>query len=151
QRANQISQELATNQFLAPTALNVTQGQNGTLEDFDARGNLRTSALSAVPTVAEPYITGKRLNGAYLPTYYTSAGGVTKQFSGIPNGTGIAPVSNAPAVQNNYYTTVHANDAESFHAMLQKPAYSAAVGESLATHLQTTEGRASNAIRFVTH
>lgn len=155
-RANQITNELAQNQFLAPTALNVTQGMNGTLEDFDSRGLLRTSTLSALPTVAEPYITSERLNGSPYRTYQDSPGGQIQNYSGNATGTGVAPISNVgaggsgPTTIVNVAGDLHAMDAQSFHEYMQRPASSAAVGDSLASHLQTTEGRASNAIRFIT-
>ena len=63
QRAKDITNELSKNAYLAPTAMNVTQGMDGTYSDFDARGNLRTSTMSAVPMVAEPYITSKVIDG----------------------------------------------------------------------------------------
>ncbi len=145
-RQNDITNELAQNQYLAPTALNVTQSSNGTLADFDARGLLRTSTLSALPNVTEPYISlRQRLNGSPYRTYSDVPGQITG-YGSAGGGTGQTPVSNAPSMVVN----VSAIDVQSFHDFLQKPANTMAVGESLASHLQTHEGRASNAIRFIT-
>ncbi len=155
QRVNQITNELAQNQYLAPTALNVMQGMNGTYEDFDARGNLRTSTMSAVPTVAEPYI-WKQTHGLLggQPTYYNVPGGVTSPYSGYAVGSGNAPVSNSPIVNapntspSVQYVTIHAMDSQSFADFAQSNHM--AIGEAVATHLQNHEGRASNAIRHIT-
>src|ERR1035438_2984738 len=108
ERASQLAELLSENQYLAPTALNVTQGQNGTYEDFDSRGNLRTSNFSALPMVAEPYITSRVVNGQR--TYYDVPGGVTAPYSPGPTGTGQAPVSNV-TINNN----IQAMDVQSFH------------------------------------
>lgn len=152
QRAQQITDDINKGAYLAPTALNVTQGMNGTYEDFDARGNLRTSNLSAVPTVAEPYITKRTLNGQQ--GWYDAPGVVTAPYSGSATGSGLTPVSNAPGAGTGGITInvaggINAMDSSSFHDFLQKPGNSMAVGDSLATHLQSHEGRASNAIRYV--
>lgn len=148
QRELNIAKEIANNQYLAPTALNVTQGMNGTYEDFDSRGNLRTSTMSAIPTVTEPYIwrqTHGLLGGP--PTFYNVPGGVTAPYSGGATGTGQAPVAGGTTVVIN--GGVSMIDASSFSDMVQRPEYSDAIGNSLASHLQRNEGRASNAIRFV--
>ncbi len=155
-RENAINSEVSKNAYLAPTALNVTQGQNGTYEDFDAHGNIRTSNLSAVPTVAEPYITSRHLNGDPLATYYDAPGQVTSPYSGSPGGTGQAPVSNIPGAQPippapapappAQQITIIAMDSQSFETFATKN--HVAIGNALATHLQNTEGRASAAIRF---
>ena len=150
QRELNISKEIANNQYLAPTALNVTQGMNGTYEDFDARGNLRTSTMSAIPTITEPYIwrqTHGLLGGP--PTFYDVPGGVQSPYSGGATGSGQAPVGNN-GMTINVYGPLQAMDSESLHSFLQKPANSRAVGESLASHLQRDDGRAAHAIRFVT-
>jgi hypothetical protein len=143
QRQNQITNELAQNAFLPNTALNTIQNTNGTLLSMDARGQLRTTALGALPTVAEPYITSERLNGSPYRTYQNAPGGVTSGFSGTAPGTGQAPVSNAPSI------TIHMNaiDTQSGVEFLTKN--HAAIGEALATHLRTTDGQAAHAIRFI--
>ncbi len=125
-RATAISQELSQNQYIAPTALNVTQGLNGTYEDFDARGRLRTSSMSAVPTVSEPYIwqqTHGFLGGP--PTYYDVPGGVKTPYSGSPGGSGQAPVSNT--------IIVNAIDTQSFAEAMMK--HAPAVGAAVNSHL----------------
>jgi hypothetical protein len=142
QRSEDIFNAMSSAQYLAPTALNVTQGGNGTYEDFDARGNLRTSTLSAVPTVAEPYVTSRVVNG--VRTYYDVPGSQTSPYGGGATGTGQTPVSNAQVVNNTYISAV---DSQSFHDALQRNHN--AVGEAVATHLQSHEGRLSNAIRWV--
>lgn len=150
QRARQIFNTLAQNQYLAPTALNVTQGMDGTYTDFGARGNLRTSSMSAVPFVSQPYITSRVYNGQR--TYYDAPGQVIVPYSGGPVGTGVTPVSNAPGAGSAGAPPtiiIQALDSESLHEYLQKPKNAMAVGESVASHLQSHEGRLSNAIRFV--
>jgi hypothetical protein len=141
QRSKDLFNALSSAQYLAPTALNVTQGMGGTYEDFDARGNLRTSTLSAVPTVAEPYVTSRVVNG--VRTYYDVPGSQTSPYGGGATGTGQTPVSNAPTTIIN----ISAVDSQSFHDSLQRNHN--AVGEAVATHLQSHEGRLSNAIRYV--
>jgi hypothetical protein len=153
QRAQQFTNDIAKNQYLAPTALNVMQGMNGTYQSFDARGNIQTSTMRALPTVAEPYITTRELNGSQ--SWYDAPGNVTQPYQGGAKGTGANPVGNGPVSTGGSGTTVIINgginaiDPSTFHELLQRPAYSMAVGESLATHLQGHEGRASNEIRYV--
>lgn len=142
QRSKDIAEYLAKNQYLAPTALNVMQGMNGRYEDFDARGNLRTSSMSAVPTVAEPYITSRVIDGQRQ--YYNVPGQVTTPYSGGSSGTGQSPIAGGMNV------IIQAFDSESLHEYLQKPANTHAVGEALASHLERHDGRASNAIRYIT-
>jgi hypothetical protein len=141
QRSKDIFNALSSNQYLSPTALNVIQGMNGTYEDFDARGNLRTSTMSAVPTVAEPYITSRVVDGQR--TYYDVNGNVTSPYSGGAKGTGQAPIAGAPTI------IIQAFDSESLHEYLQKPANSHAVGEAAASHLERHDGRLANAVRFI--
>jgi hypothetical protein len=141
QRLKDITNDLAKNQYLAPTALNVMQGMNGTYEDFDARGNLRTSTMSAVPTVAEPYITSRVINGQRQ--YYDVSGNVTSPYSGGATGNGVAPVAGGSPTT----VIVQAMDAESFHEWARRPANSNTIGEALADHLQRQDGRASSEIR----
>ena len=143
-RANDIFNELSKNQYLAPTALNVTQGMNGTYEDFDGRGNLRTSTMSAVPTVAEPYITSRVQDGQR--TYYDVPGQVTSPYSGGATGTGQAPIAGGVVVN---IANMHAMDSASFGEFIRRPANAHQVGESMADHLERHDGRAANAIRFI--
>jgi hypothetical protein len=145
QRLNKINEFINKNQYLAPTALNVTQGVDGTYLDFDARGNLRTSTMSAVPTVAEPYITSKVLNGQRQ--YYDVSGNVVTPYSGTATGTGQAPVANGGPTLN-FYGPIQAMDANTFQEFIRRPRNSHAIGESLADHLERHDGRASNAIRY---
>ena len=145
-RTNQLNNELAQNQFVAPTALNVTQGPNGTYEDFDSRGLLRTSTLSAVPTVAEPYI-WQQTHGLFggQPTYYNVPGGVTSPFSGNPAGTGQAPISNVP--QAHVTVNVNAIDTQSGAEFLMNNR--AAVGNAVTSHLMGGGGeQLADAVRF---
>jgi hypothetical protein len=145
QRSKDIFNALSSNQYLAPTALNVIQGMNGTYEDFDARGNLRTSTMSAVPTVAEPYITSRVVDGSR--TYYDVNGNVTSPYSGGATGTGQAPV--AGGVTINVGGNLQAMDSESFHEFVRRPANSHSVGEATADHLERHDGRLANAVRFI--
>lgn len=140
-RTNEISEVLSKNAYLAPTALNVTQGMDGTFQDFGARGNLRGSNLSAVPTVAEPYITSRDVNGQRQ--YYNVPGHVTAPYSN-------APGSNAaPGMTIVVQGDLKAMDAQSFHDFVRKPANSHSIGEATADHLERHDGRLSNGIRFV--
>jgi hypothetical protein len=140
QRNKDIANYLAQDQYLAPTALNVMQGMNGTYEDLDARGNLRTSTMSAVPTVAEPYITKRTINGNQ--NWYDAPGGVQAPYSGGASGNGVAPVAGGVTIN------VNAIDTQTGIDFILKN--HSAVGESLATHLQRHDGRASNEIRKIT-
>lgn len=142
QRSNDIFNELSKNQYLAPTALNVMQGMNGTYEDFDGRGNLRTSSMSAVPTVAEPYITSRVIDGQR--NYYDVPGQVTSPYSGGATGTGQAPIAGGVIVNIEH---MEAMDAASFHDFVRRPSNSHSVGEAMADHLQRHEGRFSSEIR----
>jgi hypothetical protein len=140
-RALDISETLSANRYLAPTALNVIQGMNGTYEDFDARGNLRTSTMSAVPTVLEPYITSRVMNGQR--NYYDVPGQVTAPYSGGSGGRGQAPIAGAGSM----VVHIHAVDAQSFMEFAQRN--HAALGEAVATHLESHDGRLTNGIRFI--
>jgi hypothetical protein len=134
QRSAKIAEMISANQYLAPTALNVTQGMNGTYEDFDARGNLRTSNFSAVPTVAEPYITSRVVNGQR--TYYDAPGSVTAPFSSRGNGQPPQTIIN-----------VHATDPQSFADFVQRNNH--AIGAAVISHLQGGSGeRLADAIRY---
>lgn len=137
QRLKDITNELSSNQYLVPTALNVTQGMNGTYEDFDSRGNLRTSNFSAVPTVAEPYITSRVVDGQR--TYYDAPGGVQAPYSGGARGTGQTPVPNAPQT-----VIIQAMDSQSFSEYLMNNRH--AVGEAVTAHLQGGNGRLADEI-----
>jgi hypothetical protein len=115
---------------------------NGTYEDFDARGNLRTSNLSAVPTVAEPYITSRVINGQR--TYYDAPGNVTSPYSGSATGTGQTPVSNVTNIN------VHAIDTQSGIDFLLNNRH--AVGQAVTEHLQSGAGeRLASQIRYHTN
>ena len=131
QRQKDLNNELAKAQYLAPTALNVTQGQNGAYEDFDARGQLRTSTLSAVPTVSEPYTTSRVINGQRI--YYNAPGGVLAPYSGGATGTGSAPVAAQPII-------VQAMDVKSFHDWVNQPTQQNAIGHAVDAHLSTEQG-----------
>lgn len=128
-----INKELQQNKYIAPTALNVTQGTNGTYQDFDARGNLRGSNFSAMPQVNEPYL---HWHGGYDGTqgFYQVPGAVTSPYSpGQPGPTTIINIT--------------ATDSQSFHEALQRNANS--VGEAVATHLQNVDGRLKAAVQYV--
>jgi hypothetical protein len=138
-RAAQINEMLASNQYLGNTPLNVTQGMNGTYEDFDARGNLRTSSMSAIPTVLEPYITSRVVNGQR--TYYNAPGTVTAPYSGGPSGSGQAPVAGGLTIN------MSAIDMQSGFDFIMKN--HPAVGAALLQHLQSNGGeRLADAIRY---
>jgi hypothetical protein len=145
QRSKDIFNALSSNQYLAPTALNVIQGMNGTYEDFDARGNLRTSTMSAVPTVAEPYITSRVVDGQR--TYYDVPGQPTAPYSGGARGNGQAPIAGGMTVI--VQGDLQAMDSESFHEFVRRPANSHSVGEATADHLERHDGRLANGIRYI--
>lgn len=144
-RSKEISEYLSKNQYLAPTALNVMQGMDGTYQDFGARGNLRTSSFSAVPMVAEAYITSRVTDGQRQ--YYNAPGGVIAPYGGGASGNGQAPIA---GTVNNYYGDIHAMDASTFHQFLRKPSNAHSVGEAAADHLERHDGRLANAVRFIT-
>jgi hypothetical protein len=144
QRAQSITDDIAKNQYLAPTALNVQQSMNGTYQSFDSRGNIMTSNMLAVPAVAEPYITTRELNGSQ--SWYDAPGYVTQPYQGTAAGTPQNPVTPASA-KVAQPIIIQAMDAQSFVDFAGKN--SAAIGEATATHLESHEGRLSNAIRFV--
>ncbi len=145
-RANDIFNELGQAQFLAPTALNVSQTSNGNFADFDARGNARTSSFSAVPTVAEPYGTTAVINGQRV--YYGVPGGTIAPFSNQPSGSPSS--SSAPGgITVNVAGDFHAMDVATFSDYVRRPANSFAIAEGQADHLQSHDGRLSNQIRSV--
>ncbi len=133
-RANEISKELSEAQYNAPQALNVTQTSSGTFADFDARGNLRGSTFSAIPTVRQQ-TTWEQTHGLFggPPSFFQVPGGQTSQFG--------APV--APPVV--YNTTINAMDVQSFADFAHKN--NAAIGNAAATALQNTHGRLSSEVQ----
>jgi hypothetical protein len=134
QRANQINQELSANQYIAPQALNVTQSSNGNFTDFDARGNIRTSDFSAVPTVRQGFV-WEQTHGLFgpPPTYYNVPGGQTSQF----NPTTAAPA--ATIVNHNYAAgAIQAIDTQTFAEAIDKA--HVAVGNAAAKNLQNMHG-----------
>jgi hypothetical protein len=147
QRALQITDEINKGAYLAPTALNVNQSMNGTYQSFDARGNLRTSTMAAVPTVAQPYITTRELNGSQ--SWYDVPGSVTQPYQGGAQGTPQNPVTGAGSPAQTGAKTpiiIQAMDAKSFVDFADQN--SDAIGNAAATHLEHHEGRLSNAIRY---
>jgi hypothetical protein len=146
-RSNDIFNELGQAQFLAPTALNVSQTANGNYADFGARGELRQSSFSAVPTVAEPYGTTAVINGQRV--YYGVPGGTIAPFSnqaaGSPGGSGGA----SGGLTINVAGDFQAMDAATFHDFVRRPVNSSAIAEGQADHLQSHDGRLSNQIRSV--
>src|SRR6185437_7736745 len=102
--------------------------------DFDSRGNLRTSGLSPYPTVAQPYITSRRLNWGDPRTYYNAPGYVQAPFSGGPTGTGGAPVG------NTIIMNVQSWDSRDVGEFLR--ANAAHVGSAVITHVQSNGGEA---------
>lgn len=129
-RENAINKALAQNQYVAPQALNVTQDSSGNFSDFDARGNLRSSNFSAVPSVRQGSI-WEQTHGIFggPPTFYDVPGSQTSQF-GAPT----APPP-APPVTNIYVSAI---DAPSFHAFAQKNAQ--IFGNATAKALQDGHG-----------
>lgn len=145
QRAKNIFNELGTNQYLAPTALNVTQSTGGNYLGFDARGNLQTSNFSAVPMVSEPYVTSRVVNGQR--TYYNAPGYQVAPYTNGPTGSGQTPVSNAGTtiIVNG---GVNAIDPKSFRDVVTQTAHAAAIGDAATIALQDGHGRLGAQIRY---
>jgi hypothetical protein len=141
-RMDKMAEEIFKNTYLAPTALNVLQGMDGTYEDFGSRGNIRTSTMSAVPTVAQPYITSQVVDGQR--TYSDVAGGITRPYSGYPTGTGQAPVAGTTTIN------INAMDVQSFNDFIRTPGNENSLGEAVASHLERQDGRLAHGIRFIT-
>jgi hypothetical protein len=137
-RENEINKELSANQYMAPTALNLTQDSSGHYTDFDARGGIRSSTFSPYPIDTNPF-TWEQTHGLFggPPTFYDVPGGTQQPFSPAP----------APAAP--IYVTIHANDAASFADMLSRNPH--AVADATASHLQNVNGRLTDAIQFVTN
>jgi len=129
-RANAIGQELSSAQYMAPTAINMTQSSSGTFTDFDAKGNIRTSNFSPYPQTTNPSL-WQQTHGLFgpPPTWYDVPGGQTSQFG--------APV--APVVQHIYQAgSIQTMDAGSFHDFAQKNSF--AIGEAAGKNLQAVHG-----------
>jgi len=135
-REDAITKEIERNKYLAPTALNISQDGSGNYTDFDARGNLRTSAFRAVPTVSQPYTWWKG------NTPYDVPGSTLSPFQ----------QPRAPVIINHNYApgAIQTMDAGSFHEFAQKNAN--AIGEATATHIQDRgeSSRLGAAIQYVT-
>ena len=116
----------------------MTQSSGGTFADFDARGNLRTSDFSAIPTVRQQS-TWEQTHGLFggPPTFYTVPGGQTSQF-----GAQVPAPAQAPVVNNNY---ISAMDVQSFADFANKN--HAAIGNAAATALQNAHGRLSSEVQ----
>ncbi|CAB4130936.1 hypothetical protein UFOVP130_46 [uncultured Caudovirales phage] len=140
-RAKEIQKELALASFQAPVALNVTQDGSGHYTDFDARGNIRKSLLSAIPQVEQPYI--ERLGGGWSgrPVTYQNVPGRVDSPFGAP--------AQQPVVQHIYNFapgSVQAIDTQSFDQAIQKAR--ASVSNAVASDLEGNEGRLAAAIRY---
>jgi hypothetical protein len=127
QRANQINQELSANQYIAPQALNVTQSSNGNFTDFNARGQIRTSDFSAVPTVRQGSV-WEQTHGLFgpPPTYYNVPGTQTGQFNA------------SSAAKPTTVINVTTMDAGSFADFADK--HHIAIGNAAAKNLQNVHG-----------
>jgi curved DNA-binding protein CbpA len=127
QRANQINQELSANQYIAPQALNVTQSSNGNFTDFNARGQIRTSDFSAVPTVRQGSV-WEQTHGLFgpPPTYYDVPGTQTGQFNP------------ATAAKPTTVINVNAMDVASFADFADRNHI--AIGNAAAKNLQNVHG-----------
>jgi hypothetical protein len=127
QRANQINQELSANQYIAPQALNLTQSSNGNFTDFNARGQIRTSDFSAVPTVRQGSV-WEQTHGLFgpPPTYYDVPGTQTGQFNP------------ATAAKPTTVINVNAMDVASFADFADK--HHIAIGNAAAKNLQNVHG-----------
>lgn len=108
QRSNQLNAELGGAQYIAPTALNVTQSSGGTFADFGYKGNLRDSGFSPYPQVREGSV-WEQTHGIFggPPTFYDVPGGQTGQFG--------APVASPSIKQGDTHIwNVNAMDMQSF-------------------------------------
>jgi hypothetical protein len=135
-RANQISQELESNKYQAPTALNVTQSSSGTFASFDARGNIRTSNFSPFPNVTNPS-SWEQTHGLFggPPTWYDVPGRLNSRF-----GPAVQAPPPAPII-------IHAMDAQSFADFAHRNSH--VIGDAAATALQNAHARLSSAVQYV--
>jgi hypothetical protein len=139
-RQRRLNDTLERDTYRAPLSQNITQGMNGTYQDFDARGNLRSTGYRAMPSMLEPFASEMHLNGQY--SWYDYPGATGRPFQ-----TGASGAPGPMPVGNTYHISINTLDPGNFHDYLQRNASS--VGEALATHLQNHDGRAAAAIRFV--
>lgn len=139
-RANQINNELAQAQYIAPQAMNVTQTSNGTFADFDARGNLRTSNFSPYPTERQGFV-WEQTHGLFggPPTYYNVPGGQTGQFG--------APVT---VVNHNYSPgAIQAIDTQSFAEAMDRNHM--AIGNAAGKAMQNGHGTLTTEVQRAAH
>jgi len=122
QRANQIQKTLFTQQYLAPQAINMTEGPNGGYSDVNQYGAVRTSNFSPYPVVSNSYLD--------VPRRTVVPGHTISQFGGYLNATG------AKTPPTNVYNMISAIDTQSFAEALNKN--SGAVLD--ATNLGLTKG-----------
>ena len=103
-RANDINNELNSNIYHAPTALNITSDASGNYVDRDIHGNLRSSTLLARPQVSQPYTYWGPNN-----TPYQVPGQVLSPFTEAPN-----------SVHYHFHEgAIQTLDAKSFHEFAQ--------------------------------
>lgn len=160
-RANQLSTEIGQAQYIAPTAMNVTESGAGTFADFGYKGNLRTSNFSPYPQVSEGYV-WEQTHGLFggPPTFYTVPGGQTSQFGPtVPSpapGAQTGPPAPAPAPVQHIYNgpviqgDLHAIDTQSGADFLQKnyQAVSDAAGKGLQNGHGTLAREVSRAAKY---
>jgi hypothetical protein len=139
QRANAINKELSQAQYIAPQALNVTQSSSGGFTDFDARGNIRTSNFSAIPTVRQGSI-WEQTHGLFggPPTFYDVPGGQTSQFGPV------RAAAAAPALPPATII-IQAMDMKSFSEFAQRN--NMAIGNAAASALQNAHARLTSEVQ----
>jgi hypothetical protein len=99
-RANAIAKTIFTQTYLAPQAMNVTQGSNGGYSDFNTAGGVRTSDFSPYPIISQSY--------ADVPRRVDVPGHTLSPFGGYQTVTG-AKTPSAPT----YHVTINALDSKS--------------------------------------
>jgi len=146
-RQQAIAHELATNQYLAPEALNLSTDMHGNFTDTDQFGKVRSSPFRSAPQVVEPYIYTHGSNyvspvpGSVLAPFTPSSPAQTQAPTVINNYNG--PVHNAPAYTGN----INAIDTQSMSEALMK--HSDAVGAASAANLKNGDSEHSRQIRYL--
>jgi hypothetical protein len=135
-RENAINKELSEGQYMAPTALNLTQSSNGTYADFDSRGNLRNSTFSPYPETTNPFVWANT-HGIFgpPPTYYDVPGGTQQPFS--------------PGAAPQIVINMNAIDTQSGVDFIQKNQH--VIADATASHLQNVNGRLADAVQYITN
>lgn len=151
EREKKIKKEIASSQYLAPEAFNITQDMHGNFTDTDATGTVRDSSFRSTPQVQEPYL---YFHGS---TYVAPVpGNITAPFS--TNSAAPLPqtvqnttqnVFNAPVFNGQNFTgQVNAVDSQSFADAAMKN--QDAIGNAAAAHLKNSDTALAQQVRYLT-